>query len=71
LIRDTGKGVQQSDLDKLFEPFNRLEYANSNVPGTGIGLTICKQLIELMDGQIGVHRNPDQGLTFWLEFKQA
>jgi signal transduction histidine kinase len=71
LIRDTGKGVQPSDLDKLFEPFNRLEHTNSNIPGTGIGLTICKQLIELMHGQIGVYRNPDQGLTFWLEFEQA
>lgn len=70
-VTDTGKGVSEDNMPKLFEPFNRLEHANSAILGTGIGLTISKQLVELMNGEIGVYNNPDHGLTFWVEFKQV
>lgn len=68
-VTDTGKGIPESSLPKLFEPFNRLDKANSAILGTGIGLTISKQLVELMNGKIGVYSNADKGLTFWIEFK--
>ena len=69
-VSDTGIGVEKESFVALFEPFNRLDMANSSLPGTGIGLTICKQLVELMNGEIGVLQNPDgKGLTFWVEFE--
>ncbi|MCU7834041.1 MAG: HAMP domain-containing histidine kinase [gamma proteobacterium symbiont of Taylorina sp.] len=69
-VSDTGNGVPEELLADMFEPFNRLNRANLNVQGTGIGLTICKQLVELMGGEIGVFKNRDKGLTFWVEFKE-
>jgi signal transduction histidine kinase len=70
-VSDTGDGVPESSFPALFEPFNRLEQANSSTLGTGIGLTICKELVELMNGEIGVFNNADKGLTFWVEFDLA
>jgi len=70
-VRDTGNGVSEELFPNLFEPFDRLDKANSNIQGTGIGLTICKQLVEQMGGAIGVFKNLDKGLTFWVEFDKA
>lgn len=66
-IIDTGNGLSDKDIGKLFMPFERLG-AEKNVEGTGIGLTITKHLVELMDGSIGVESTPGKGSTFWLEF---
>ena len=50
-IKDSGLGIKQTDLGKLFMNFSRLEENNSmNLRGTGLGLSICKSLVELMDG---------------------
>jgi PAS domain S-box-containing protein len=70
-VTDTGKGIPKESLAAVFEPFNRLEQTNSAILGTGIGLTISKQLVELMDGHIGVYNNKDKGLTSWVEFPKA
>jgi len=70
-VSDTGDGVSEELLPSLFEPFNRLDKANSTIQGTGIGLTICKNLVELMGGEIGVFMNPGKGLTFWVEFEES
>jgi len=70
-VSDTGAGVPEEMFPSLFEPFNRLDKANSNIQGTGIGLNICKQLIKLMNGKMGVFNNPDNGLTFWVEFEET
>jgi len=70
-ISDTGQGVAEEDFPALFEPFNRLEQADSETLGTGIGLTISKQLVEAMSGEIGVYGNDGKGLTFWVELDQA
>jgi len=70
-VSDTGDGVTEELLPSLFEPFNRLDKANSTIQGTGIGLTICKNLVELMGGEIGVFMNPGKGLTFWVEFEES
>jgi len=58
-------------LTAPFLVFNRLDKANSTIQGTGIGLTLSKQLVDLMDEEIGVFQNPDKGLTFWVEFEEA
>jgi PAS domain S-box-containing protein len=66
-VADTGNGISENMLDDLFQPFNRLGAENTEIEGTGIGLTITKQIIEAMDGHIGVDTKIGEGSTFWIE----
>jgi signal transduction histidine kinase/CheY-like chemotaxis protein len=66
-IRDTGKGLSQEQLLQLFEPFNRLGQERGLEEGTGIGLVMCKQLVELMGGAIGADSAAGVGSVFWIE----
>ncbi len=70
-IRDTGVGLPPERLAQLFQPFNRLGQEASGVEGTGIGLVVAKQLIELMEGAIGVESAVGVGSTFWFELAAA
>ena len=65
-IIDTGKGIPEKFIDEIFQPFNRLS-TDSTIEGTGIGLSISKQLVEMMNGSIGVISEIDTGSTFWIE----
>ena len=65
-IIDTGEGISKELLSEIFQPFNRLNAA-CNIEGTGIGLSISKQLIEMMDGTIGVSSTVNEGSEFWIE----
>lgn len=65
-LRDTGAGLAPEQLSQLFQPFNRLGQ-EAHVEGTGIGLIVCKRLVELMGGVIGVESHFGEGSTFWLE----
>jgi PAS domain S-box-containing protein len=67
-VTDTGEGLTEENISKLFIPFQRLN-AESNVEGTGIGLVITKHLIELMDGTIAVESIPEEGSTFCVELE--
>ena len=68
-VIDTGMGISERNLKKLFQPFNRLGVEeNTDIEGTGIGLVITKQLVDLMGGTMGVNSVIGQGSTFWLEF---
>lgn len=65
-VRDSGPGLTSDDLSKIFVKYARL----SNKPtgdekSSGLGLAICKQVIELHGGKIGARNNPDKGATFW------
>ena len=64
-VIDTGHGLNEEDIKLLFLPFTRLK--NEQIEGTGIGLVITKNLIELMGGTIGVDSVPGKGSTFWIE----
>lgn len=63
-VRDTGVGFNDTQLEALYQPFNRLGAERSGVPGTGIGLAICKRLIELMEGRIQLTTAAGEGSEF-------
>jgi two-component system, sporulation sensor kinase E len=65
-VTDTGSGMSPSDMAQIFEPFHRLPQ-HGTIEGTGIGLTITKQLVELMGGTIGVQSKQGTGSHFWVE----
>jgi PAS domain S-box-containing protein len=67
-VSDTGIGLSPEQLANLFQPFNRLGQENRAEEGTGIGLVVTKQLVELMGGVIGVESTIGVGTVFWVEF---
>ena len=59
-VKDTGPGIPLERQTRLFQPY----YASKSFPGLGLGLAICKQLIELQGGRIWCHSQPGKGSTF-------
>ncbi|MFP4245499.1 MAG: ATP-binding protein, partial [Ectothiorhodospira sp.] len=68
-VADTGPGIPPHRLEELFQPFNRL--GQNTVEGTGIGLVICKRLVEAMGGEITVESEPGQGSRFGVRLPRA
>ena len=67
-VADTGIGIAPDRLQAIFEPFTQADNSVSrSYGGTGLGTTICKNIIELMGGEIGVQSTPDVGTTFWFD----
>lgn len=65
IVSDTGIGIDKVDRDKLFQSFSQVDASISRkYGGTGLGLNICKQLVELMGGRIEVESEKDRGSTF-------
>ena len=71
VVSDTGIGIKNEDLGKLFGSFQRLEEdKNRNIEGTGLGLNITMRLVKMMDGTIGVNSKYGEGTTFTAQMKQ-
>lgn len=71
-ISDTGIGIAEAELANLFTPFQQGSRAlKEQIPGTGIGLALCQQLLELMGGKLWVDSVVDQGSTFSFEIPLA
>lgn len=68
-VKDTGSGLDESQMKKLFLPFERIGAERSNIEGTGIGLVICKSLMAMMNGGIGVESTPGLGSRFWIDME--
>ena len=65
-VTDTGPGISPEIMPMLFFPFVQAEQpAHKRLGGTGLGLAICRQLVTLMQGDIGVDTQPGQGSEFW------
>ena len=70
-VEDTGIGIKEKDIDKLFDSFKRLEEKkNRHIEGTGLGLNITRQLIELMGGKIEVSSEYGKGSCFTVQIPQ-
>lgn len=65
-VEDTGTGIAESDLDKIFLPFQRLNQRKYWTEGTGLGLSISKNLVEMMGSELHVTSQLGQGCRFWM-----
>ena len=66
-VTDSGIGIPPENLQRLFNPFERLGAEGSDVEGTGLGLSLSKGLVERMGGTIGVESEVGKGSTFWVK----
>lgn len=68
-VTDTGVGMTDDQLTRIFEPFEQVGDARRRAGGSGLGLAISRQLVRLMGGEIGVSSEPGQGSTFRFEIE--
>ena len=70
-VTDTGIGIKEEDMKRLFESFERLDVErNRNIEGTGLGMSVCTKLLALMDSELKVKSVYGEGSTFWFEIWQ-
>ncbi|MDX9835823.1 MAG: ATP-binding protein, partial [Desulfobulbus sp.] len=73
-VEDTGVGIAKGAIGKLFQPFSQVDSSSTRrYGGSGLGLSICAKLLQLMGGEYGVRSHPGQGSVFWfsLDFAPA
>ena len=70
-VHDNGRGMSPEQVDRLFEPFNRLGAERDGIPGTGIGLSIVQRLVSQMGGELAVDSRLDEGSHFMVRLPAA
>jgi PAS domain S-box-containing protein len=70
-VRDEGEGLSPQAQARLFQPFERLDADSGNTVGTGIGLSLSRELVHLMQGEIGVRSVVGEGSCFWVRLPVA
>lgn len=70
-VEDNGAGLSLEQQAGLFQPFQRLGRENSSIPGTGIGLVLCRELASLMAGEMGFSSALGTGSRFWVDLPGA
>lgn len=69
-VKDNGVGINEKDIERIFDKFYRSQNANQNfISGSGLGLWICKEIIEAHDGEIGCKSIPNQGTQFTIRLR--
>jgi len=66
-VEDTGIGIAKESLQQIFQPFVQLNQKSHKVEGTGLGLNIAQQLVELMGGELNVESEVNRGSCFWFD----
>ncbi|MGB1584225.1 MAG: ATP-binding protein, partial [Solirubrobacterales bacterium] len=70
-VTDTGEGLRQDSLEKLFTPFERMDAATTDVEGTGLGLALSKHLVDAMNGSLTAESVVGVGTTFTIELRRV
>lgn len=70
-VEDTGIGLSETQIEKIFLPFEQVSEQRYQTEGTGLGLTISQQILSLMDSHIQVKSHPGKGSTFWFDLTFA
>ncbi len=70
-VRDNGKGIPANRQAEVFQPFNRLSAEFTNIEGSGVGLVITKQLVEMMNGRLDFVSAEGKGTEFWIDLPLA
>jgi signal transduction histidine kinase len=70
-VADTGIGMSAEQLARLYRPFERLGAQSLDIPGTGLGLSLSKQLVDAMGGEIAAHSTPETGSVFIVRLPPA
>ena len=70
-VRDTGKGIKEEDIPKVFDRFSQLEHIDYHFEGTGLGMTISKSIIERLGGRIWIESEVGRGTTVFFTLPKA